>query len=419
MSVVEKMHSLAARPTALALLGASLLLAGCEQKKAAPSGPPTVPVMVAVAARKSIPLQLTSIGTVEPYSSVTLKAQINGQVTAVHFTEGQDVRQGDLLFTIDSRPYEADLQRAIATLAKDEAQLANARAQSTRYAELQKQGVVAREQAEAVITNAQAQEAAVNADKAAVEISRVQVQYCKVYAPISGRTGNVGVKAGNLVKANDVPVLVTINQVSPIYVNFTVPEQVLGDVKRFMTGGKLTVAAQAPNQPPVDGVLTFVDNAVDPTTGTINLKATFENTQRYLWPGQFVTTVLTLTTEPDSIVVPTQAVLNGQQGPYLYVLKPDKTAESRNVVVARSVGPDAVIRSGIEPGETVITDGQLRLTPGARVDVKSAEAAPQPPVPPQSVPARAARPKGTAATEGTAVVTPHAGNRPVRQEAGQ
>lgn len=365
---------------AAGLLAVAALAACTGNKEARSTGPATVPVTIATVARKSVPLQVTSIGTIEPYSTVQVKAQVNGQVMGVHFTEGQDVNKGDLLFTIDPRPFEADLQKQTATLAKDEAQLANARAQARRYEELQKQGVVAREQAEAVITNAQALEATVNADKAAVDASRLQLQYTRIYAPISGRTGNVGVKAGNLVKANDVPVLVTINQVSPIFADFTVPEQTLPEIKRYMANGKLRVTAQAGSQPPVDGALTFVDNTVDSTTGTIHLKATFDNNRHLLWPGQFVNTVLTLGTQADATVVPTQAVLNGQQGTYVYVARKDNTAESRAVVVERTNGMEALIRSGLQPGEVVITDGQLRLVPGARLEVKSAY------VPPASAP---------------------------------
>ena len=383
--------------TLTACLLAVAALAACSGKKEMrPTSPGTVPVTIAAVVRKSVPLQVTSIGTVEAYSTVQVKAQVNGQVTGVHFTEGQDVNKGDLLFTIDPRPFEADLQKQTATLAKDEAQLTNARAQARRYEELQKQGVVAREQAESVITNAQALEATVNADKAAVDAARLQLQYTKIYAPISGRTGNVGVKAGNLVKANDVPVLVTINQISPIFADFTVPEQTLGDIKRYMTGGKLRVTAQTAGQPPVEGALTFVDNAVDATTGTIHLKATFENNRRLLWPGQFVTTTLTLATQADATVVPSQAVLNGQQGTYVYVAKKDNTAESRGVVVERTNGQETVIRSGLEPGETVITDGQLRLVSGSRLEVKAAytppaSAAPLPPGAPQDPTSVAAR----------------------------
>ena len=372
-----------------ALAGAMLLaalLAACssnsvpEAKGRGRGGDQSVPVTTAIAQHKSMPVQITSIGTVEAYSTVMIKSQVNGQIVDMHFTEGQDVRKGDLLFTIDPRPFQADVDKQIATLAKDEAALANARAQAKRWEELKNQGVAAKEQADTIITNAQTMEATVNADRAAVEASKVQLQYTKIYAPISGRTGNVSVKVGNIVSANGTAPLVTINQITPIFATFNVPEQTLSDIKRYMAAGHLTVTAQPQGQPAVQGKLTFVDNAVDSTTGTIKLKATFENTNRALWPGQFVTSVLTLATQRDATVIPSQAVLNGQQGTYIYVAKKDNTVESRNVVVERTNGLESVISSGVQPGESVIADGQLRLVPGARIEVKGAY------VPPSSAP---------------------------------
>jgi membrane fusion protein, multidrug efflux system len=359
---------------AIAITAAALLpLFACADKKAAKQGPPpSVPVTVATVLQKDIPVQVTSIGTVEPFSAVAIKAQVNGQITGVHFNEGQDVKAGDLLFTLDRRPFEAELRRAESTQAKDQAQLANARAQAARYAELQKQGVVAREQADTVITNAQALEATVDADKAMVESAQVQLQYCTITAPIAGRTGNLMVHAGNLVKANDTPALVTINQISPIYAEFAVPEQALSQIKKYMAGGKLAVLAVLPNEPPISGVLSFVDNAVDSATGTIKLKGTFANAERKLWPGQFVNMVLTLTTENNAVVVPAQAIQTGQQGQYVFVVKSNKTAEQRIVVVERIVQNEVVVRSGLQPGETVVTDGQVRLVPGSPVEIKSA-----------------------------------------------
>jgi len=369
---------------AAASLVALAFLIGCSGNDANPKAgrvrDTSVPVTVATAVSKSMPVQVTAIGTVEAYSTVMIKSQVNGQITGMHFTEGQDVKKGDLLFTIDPRPFQADLDKQNATLAKDEAQLANARAQAKRWEELKNQGVAAKEQADAIITTAQAMEATVNADRAAVEASRVQMQYTKIYAPISGRTGNVTVKEGNLVTANGGVSLVTINQISPIFATFTVPEQSLTDIKRYMAAGRLTVTAQPQGQPPVEGKLTFIDNSVDASTGTIKLKATFENTNRVLWPGQFVTSVLTLSTQRDATVIPSQAVLNGQQGTYVYIAKKDNTVESRNVVVQRTNGLETVIASGVQPGESVIADGQLRLVPGAKIEVKGAY------VPPSSAP---------------------------------
>src|SRR6266404_2630445 len=312
-------------PAAGCALIALAALTACSQKQdTRQQGPPSVPVAVTKVEQQDIPIQVTSIGTVEAYSTVQIKSQVAGQIMGVHFQQGQDVKKGALLFTIDRRPFEADLARMQAALAKDQAQFTNARAQAARWTLLQKEGVVAREQAEQIVTNAQALEATVNADKAAVEASRLQLQYCEIYAPITGRTGDLMVHAGNLVKANDVPPLVTINQITPIYVDFALPEQSLALVKRYMAQGKLSVAAGIPNETaPAKGTLTFVDNAVDPATGTIKLKGTFENSERKLWPGQFVNTVLTLTVETNAVVVPSAAIQSSQQGQYVYVVKAD------------------------------------------------------------------------------------------------
>jgi membrane fusion protein, multidrug efflux system len=205
-----------------------------------------------------------------------------------------------------------------------------------------------------------------------VENARVQLQYTTIYSPIDGRTGNLAVQRGNLVKANDVPVLVTINQINPIYVTFTIPEQLLPEVKRYSAGQKLKVKAQAPNDSkPAIGELTFIDNTVDRQTGTIKLKATFNNSDRRLWPGQFVNATLTLTTQPNAITVPAPAVQTGQQGQFVYVVKSDKSVEQRKVQITRTLGQDAIVAAGVQPGETVVTDGQLRLTPASKVDIKS------------------------------------------------
>jgi len=349
-------------------------LSACAKKDSRAQTAPTVPVTVASAEQKDMPIQITTIGTVEAYSTVQIKPNIGGQITNVYFTQGQDVKKGDLLFTIDKQPLEAALLGAKATLAKDEAQLANARAQEARWTQLQKEGVVAREQAEQIATNAQALEATVNADKAVVEAARVQLQYTNIYAPISGRTGDLMIHAGNLVKANDTPFLVTINQVTPIYVDVSVPEQSLAQVKAAMARGKLPVLVSIPNEPTQQqGTLTFVDNTVDAATGTIKLKATFDNNERKLWPGLFVNTTLTLAIEPGRVVIPAAAIQTGQQGSYVYVVKPDRTAESRTVVVERTLNNEAVLTSGVKPGETVVTDGQLRVNPGvSKLDFKPA-----------------------------------------------
>lgn len=346
-------------------------LAGCGDKQQQQAMPSVVPVTVATAVQKDVPIQINAIGTVEAITSVAVKSQVNGEITSIRFKEGDDVKKGQLLFTIDPRPAEAELRRAEATLARDEATALNARAEAKRYEALYKEGVAASQQAEQMRTAAEAAEALVAADRAAVLNARVQLEYTNIYSPISGRTGAVTIQLGNVVKANDLP-LVTINQISPIYVSFTIPEQLLPEVKRHMAQRKLTVMAALPNEPrPAVGTLTFVDNTVDRQTGTIKLKGTFDNTDRRLWPGQYVNATLTLTTQPNAVVVPSQAVQSGQQGHFLFVVNKDMTAESRPVTVSRTLGDQSVIASGVQPGEVVVTDGQLRLTPGAKVEVKS------------------------------------------------
>jgi multidrug efflux system membrane fusion protein len=351
---------------------ALLAVAGCSEKPKAERS--ALPVVVATAEQKDVPLQLRAIGNVEALSSIAIKAQIDGELTGVHFREGQDVKKGAMLFTIERRPLEAELRRAEATLAKDEAEAANARSSAARAEKLFAEGVMAREQRDQLVAAAEATEAVVRADKAAVETARVNLSYARIAAPISGRTGTLRVHAGNLVKANDdASILTTINQISPIYVNFAIPEAHLQDLKGFMARGTLRVVAMPPHEddPMGQGTVTFVDNAVDPTTGTIKLKATFENNDRRLWPGQFVDVVLTLTTQPDAITVPSVAVQTGQQGQYVYVIKSDSTVEDRPVSVARTFEQESIIEKGLAAGERVVTDGQLRLQPGAKVEIKS------------------------------------------------
>jgi multidrug efflux system membrane fusion protein len=356
---------------ASALLGLALAgMAGCE-KKAEPMRPMSVPVVVTPAVQKDMPVQIATIGNVESITSVQVKSMINGEITSVQFKEGQDVRKGDLLFTIDERPGQADLLRNQANLARDIATAENARAQARRYQALLKEGVVASEQAEQMQTAADAADALVNADRAAVENSKVQLTYTKIYSPIDGRTGNLSIQLGNVIKANDVA-LVTINQISPIYVTFTIPEQELGSVKRYLAQHELKVSATIPNDPaPPAGRLTFIDNSVDRQTGTIKMKATFENADRRLWPGLFVNTLMTLATEANVLVVPAKAVQVGQEGQFIFVIGPDMKAEVRLVKVLRTIGDESVIASGVRPGDLVVTEGHLRLTPGAKVELKN------------------------------------------------
>jgi multidrug efflux system membrane fusion protein len=361
------------RKKQIKLLAVAILIAtlgACASKKET-RGPASVPVLVATAVQKEMPVDIGVIGNVEAITSVQVKSMINGEITSVNFKEGQDVRKGDLLFIIDPRPFEADLRRNEANLARDIATAENARADSNRYQALWKEGVVASQQAEQMQTASDAAAALVRADHAAVENARVQLLYTKIYSPINGCTGNLTIQLGNVIKANDLS-LITINQITPIYVSFTIPEQHLGEVKRYMAQHNLKVTAKLPVDPnPAVGILTFIDNTVDRQTGTIRLKGTFENKDRRLWPGQFVNVVLTLATQPDAVVVPAQAVQEGQQGQYVFVVNKEMTAEARQVSVARTVGGESIVATGIRPGEVVVTDGHLRLVPGAKVELKS------------------------------------------------
>jgi multidrug efflux system membrane fusion protein len=343
--------------------------------------PAAVPVATGTVVQKPMPVAISVIGTAEPFSTVSVRSQITGELTSVTFKEGDDVRKGQVLFTLDRRPLEAALQQAEAILARDLAQSANAKSQAARYEDLANRGIATREQVDQTRAAAAALDATIGADRAAVENAKIQLQYATIVAPLSGRTGALMVHVGNLVRANDQTPLVVINQVTPINVTFALPESRLADVKRYMAAGSLTVEARPPNDtsPPSTGRIGFVDNQVDPTTGTIRMKGTFPNQDRRLWPGQFVNISVTLTTDPGALVVPTTAVQMGQQGQYVFVVKPDQTVELRNVTVARAEGPETVIQQGIAAGETVVTDGQLRLVPGSRVSIKSgpgAEATP-------------------------------------------
>jgi multidrug efflux system membrane fusion protein len=391
---------------------------------------PAVPVLVADAVRRDVPLDVGVIGTVQALTTVGVKAQVSGQLTKVHFTEGQDVKEGQLLFTVDPRPFEAvlaqaqanvgrdtaqlrqaeaahaqrqaEVQQVIANLERDQAQLENARVQEKRYKTLVEKELVAREQYDQFRTNLSALEATVQADRAAVENARAAAQaaqagvenaraviradealvetaklnlgYTSIRAPMAGRTGNLMLQAGNVVKANDDNPMVVIAQIHPIYVSFTVPQQHLSAIKQYMAAGPLSVRATPPGAAkPTVGRLTFVNNTVDPTTGTIQLKGTFDNAENVLWPGQYVEVVLTLTTE-SAIVVPSQAVQPGQQGPYVFVVKPDSTVQPRPVELGRRLAADTIITKGVAAGERVVTDGQLRLVPGSRVEIKTQKA---------------------------------------------
>ena len=331
-----------------------------------------VPVLIATATQKTMPLQIRAVGNVEAYSTVSVKSQVTGVLTQAHFKEGQDVKKGQLLFTIDPRPFEAALKQAEANLSRDNAQLQNSREQARRYAELVKKQYVSQEQYDQIRANADAAEAVVQADQAAVENAKVQLSYCYIFSPIDGQVGTLLVNEGNLVRVNDATPLVVINQITPINVTFSVPEQNLADIRRHMAAGSLKVAAQFQSDEgrPEQGNLAFVDNAVDRTTGTIKLKAEFKNPERRLWPGQFINVALTLSTQSDAVVVPAEAVQVGQEGQHVFVIKPDNSVEVRPVVVARTNEGEAVIAQGLQPGEQIVREGQFLLGPGSRVEIK-------------------------------------------------
>jgi membrane fusion protein, multidrug efflux system len=319
---------------------------------------PPVPITATTVAQRAVPLDVQAIGTVIAASTVAVHAQITGELTSVNFKEGDEVKEGQVLFTLDKRPFEAVLLQAEAQLQKDVAQLANARAQSTRYQDLAQRGIATREQVDQMTTQAASLEATVAADRANVQSAKVQLDYATIEAPISGRTGLLQVHKGNLVRANDTIPIISINRITPVYVTFAIPEAMLPLFKQYMAAGAIRVQAKAPND---EGRASI---------GTIKVKGTFPNEDRKLTPGQFVNVTVTLTTDPAAIVVPTLAVQSGQQGTYVYVVKADKTVELRPVNVARTHGDDSIIRSGLKPGETIVTDGQLRLVPGSRVSIK-------------------------------------------------
>lgn len=357
-------------PRLLAAVTVLFLLASCSGKPEKQRISRAAPVTVSVAVTKNVPVVINAIGTAASYSTVSVRSQVTGEITDIAFKQGQDVSKGDLLFTIDPRPYRAALEGALAALARDKAMLKNAESDVRRYAELVKKDYVTSQQYDQVVANADALKATVSADDAAVKSARLNLNYCTVRAPVSGRTGDILLQKGNVIKANDAPV-VTINQISPIYVSFSVPEEYLPDIRRYSAGDALSVEAAFPGQAgtPYQGQLTFINNAVDETTGTILLKATFQNRDKSFWPGQFVNVTLRLATSKNAVVVPSQAVQRGQKGDYLFVVKPDMTVEMRSIKTGQNLDGETVIREGITPGDRVVTDGQLRLFPGARIEI--------------------------------------------------
>ncbi|MDQ6678414.1 MAG: efflux RND transporter periplasmic adaptor subunit [Acidobacteriota bacterium] len=382
---------------------AGMVLAGCTGKSSTSpnsrKGGGDVPVTAATVLTRNVPVELQVIGNVEAYSTIALKAQVSGEITKAYFQEGAYVKKGESLFTIDPRAMKAQVQQAQATLARDQAQLAQAQAnlardqaqakysrdQAGRYSDLQKEGIVSKDQTEQLRSAADAAAQALTADQAAIESARaeiaaqkatvetmqVQFGYTEIKSPIDGRTGSINVKQGNIVAANTVD-LMTINQVQPIYVTFSVPEAQLPEIKKYMAVSKLPVTAIPQDDPAgtETGILTFIDNAVDMSTGTIKLKGTFPNTSRKLWPGEFVRVTLRLTVQQNALVVPSQAVQTGQDGPFVFVINNDRSVENRPVSTGARVDQDLVIESGLRAGESVVTEGQLRLAPGMKVMIR-------------------------------------------------
>jgi len=345
-----------------------------EARSARPA--PAQLVVADVAAQSPTPILVTAIGTVQSIATVMIKSRVDGEIAKVHFEEGQEVHEGDILFTLDDRAVRAQLQQAEATLERDRAQLERNKLEVTRQTELAHRGVASAQKLEDVTTSVAVAEATVRASEATAENARVNLNYTTIRAPITGRTGSVALKRGNVVKAVDtaptVMPLVTITQLRPIYVALTVPEQYLADLRTAMAEGPVPVVVTVPSQPraPITGALTFIDNQVDTATGTISLKAKFPNEDDRLWPGQFVNVTLTLGMQENAVVVPSAAIQVGPNGPYVFVIRQDSTVELRLVKPDRVVGGTTVVAEGVAAGERVVVDGQLRLGNGTRVTVQ-------------------------------------------------
>lgn len=345
-------------------------MAACSASKEKSNARPPAPVKTAAVVTADIPHRLSMVGTVEATESVVLRPQLSGELAAVYFTEGQDVSKGQKLFLIDPRPWQAALKKVEAALLRNRVIMENARRDYERYAQLVKDGIVTQEQAEAYRTKAESAAADVEADRAALENARVQLSYCTITAPISGRLGNLTVTRGNVVEANKTA-LVTLNTIAPIYVSFGLPERELAAVKARMASGRLAVEAELQGGGIEQGTLTFLDNAVDAATGTIKLKGSFANQQRKLWPGQFVQIGLTLDIRKGAVAIPSQAIQNGQQGTYVFVVKPDMTADVRPITVGPSHKGMTAVEKGLQAGEQIVIDGQMRVVPGGKVEIRS------------------------------------------------
>jgi membrane fusion protein, multidrug efflux system len=347
-----------------------LLLAACAEEKPPPT--PPVPVTVATAERRTVPFELPATGTVEPIQTVAVQAQVSGALQHVAFKEGDEVKRGQVLFQLDPRPYRAALEQAAALLERDRAQATNAAQEAKRYESLVEKEYVTSQQYEQIRTTAAASQATLAGSQAAVDQARLNLQYATIRAPISGRTGSLLLREGNLVRANSVEPLVKINQLRPIQVRFAVPASNLPLIQGHL-GKKLVVRAEpSGGGDPSEGTLSFMDNAVDTSTGTIMLKGRFPNDDGTLWPGGFVNVRLELYVEPDALVIPSAAVVAGQQGNFVFVIQPDSSASTKAVTVNRTAGEFAVITGDVQPGDRVVVDGQLRLRQGSKVQIKAA-----------------------------------------------
>ncbi|HWZ71831.1 MAG TPA: efflux RND transporter periplasmic adaptor subunit [Casimicrobiaceae bacterium] len=371
MAKRKKLFTILAGVAGLAVVVGLVAQYNKESRAAAQKTTAAVPVSAAQVVARTMPVSLTAIGNVEPFTTVAVKARVDGQLNSVKFKEGDEVRQGSVMFEIDPRPFAASLKQAQANLAKDRALLDRASEQEKRYKDLLSKNFISPDAYEQVRTNTETAAATVSADEAAIENARLMLEYCTIRSPVTGYAGRIQIQQGNLVKANDTNPLVTVNQVVPIYTSFSVPEQNVSDIRKYQGDGELKVQAAFTNaaHAPVAGKLSFIDNTADMTTGTIKLKAEFPNTDKALWPGQFVNVVLTLYEQKDAVVAPSAAIQNGPAGQYVYVVKPDQTVEMRVIKIARAEGDDTVVASGLQPGEQVVIVGQLRLAPGTKVNV--------------------------------------------------
>lgn len=367
---------------AVVALGAVYLVQAAQAPEKAPprAGGAGAPVLIATAATRTVPVELDAIGTVQARSTVAIKSRVDGQLIEAAVAEGQPVKKGDILFRLDARPFEAQLRQAEAGVARDQANLAKAEADLARYQSLSEKGYSSQQKYEEAMAVKNALNATIRAGEAMIEIARLNLEYSTIRAPVDGRTGSLLAHSGNLVEANDEPMLI-ITETRPIHVAFSVPEKYLTGIKRRLAAGRVAVAITIPDSPTVTAELYFINNAVDTSTGTIQLKAIYDNLEEALTPGQFVQVRIELDALKDAVVVPTQSVQNGQKGQFVFVMRPDQTVELRAVEIGPSQAGVTVVREGLQPGEVVVTEGQLRLFPGAKVAPKQADRRDKPPAP--------------------------------------